>query len=98
MTYKQIINKDKSNVIDYRDIKNTVSGFIVGRYAKNIAYIIISNDWYLISKDRIYRNSTSGKALNYIFNESNDIYDKHVRYYTDLKQALKYILDIVYEK
>lgn len=98
MTYKQIINKDKLDIIDYRDVKNTVSGFIVGRYAYNIAYIIIGNDWYLISKDRIHRNSTSGNVLSDIFNDSNDVYNKETRYYTDFKQAVKYIIDIVYKK
>lgn len=96
MTYKQIINK--VDTIDYRDVENTASGFIVGKYAYNIAYIIINNDWYLISKDGIQRNSTSGNTLNYIFNNDNDEKIKDVRYYTDFKQAVRYIIDIVYAK
>lgn len=80
MGYKKVAKRYNYDEILYTDV-DTSSRFIVGKYDSNLAFIIINGDWYLIGKDRICRNSSTHKALNYIFNDTNERYSKDVRQY-----------------
>lgn len=99
MSYKTIVNKYNYKYISYEDVDIT-SGFIVGKYDTNQAFLIIDGDWYIIEKDRMHRNSYNHNALNYIFNCSSedDEYSKDVRQYDNFFEASQYINDIIGEE
>lgn len=80
----------------YTDV-DTTSGFIVGEYDSNRAFIVIDGDWYIIDKRCISRNSFTHKALNYIFNNTNEQYSKNVRQYDNFFEASQYINEIIGE-
>lgn len=95
MSYKKVVKAYNNNEILYTDV-GTTTGFIVGKYKDNIAFIIIRGDWYLILKDRIEKNSYNRNTLEYIFNNNRDnTYAKDVRYYDDFIEASQYINDII---
>lgn len=96
MSYKKVIKEYGHDVIVYKDV-DTTSGFIVGKYKDNMAFIIINNDWYLIDKKRILRNSLRHNALNYIFNSVQEYYSKDVRQYDNFYEASEYINSIIYD-
>lgn len=96
MKYKRVV-KTYTNELLYTDV-DTSSGFIVGKYESNIAFIIIHGDWYLIFKDRIEKNSYNHDTLEYIFNNNHDdTYSKDVRYYDNFIEASQYINEIIGE-
>lgn len=95
MSYKKVVKSYSNNEILYTDV-DTTTGFIVGKYESNIAFIIIQGDWYLIFKDRIIKNSYNHDTLKYIFNNNHDdTYIKDVRYYDNFTEASQYINDII---
>lgn len=96
MSYKKVVKRYNHDVILYADV-DTSSGFIVGKYDSNQAFILIDGDWYLIGKDHICRNSSTHKALNYIFNDTNERYSKDIRQYDNFFEASQYINEIIGE-
>lgn len=94
MSYKKVVKRYNYDYVTYKDA-DTTSGFIIGKYADNTAFIIIDDDWYLIDKRRICRNSSSHEALDYIFNNSNGQYSKDVRQYDNFFEASQYINEII---
>lgn len=96
MSYKKVLKNTNIDYIYYKDV-NTSSGFIVGKYDNNRAFIIINGDWYIIDKRRIFRNSTNNRALDYIFNTSDEQYSKDVRQYDNFFEASQYINEIIGE-
>lgn len=96
MSYKKVVKRYNYDYITYKDVDIT-SGFIVGRYDKNRAFMIINGDWYIIGKRHISRNSTNYKALDYIFNNTNEQYSKDVRQYDNFFEASQYINEIIGE-
>ena len=98
MSYKKVVKAYSNNEILYTDV-DTTTGFIVGKYENNIAFIIIAGDWYLIFKDRIIKNSYNQNSLKYIFNGNNptiiNTYTKDVRYYGNFIEASQYINNII---
>lgn len=96
MSYKKVVKRYNYDEILYKDVDIT-SGFIVGKYANNRAFMIINGDWYIIDKRRIFRNSTNYKALDYIFNSSDEQYSEDVRQYDNFFEASQYINEIIGE-
>lgn len=95
MSYKKII-KDNNDYVSYKAVDIT-SGFIVGKYDYNQAFIIINGDWYIINNNCISRNSSSHNVLEYIFNTSDKQYSKDVRQYDNFFEASQYINEIIGE-
>lgn len=96
MSYKKVVNSCNNEVL-YTDV-DSKSGFIVGKYENNRAFIIIDGDWYVIEKDRMFRNSFCHKALDYIFNNTTERYPQDVRQYDNFFEASQYINEIIGER
>lgn len=96
MKYKRVV-KTYTNEILYTDV-DTSSGFIVGKYDNNQAFIIIDGDWYIIEKERVSQFSNNHRALNCIFNSTNKQYSKDVRQYDNFLEASQYINEIIIGK
>lgn len=94
MSYKKVVKNCNDDYISYNDVDTTL-GFIVGKFADKTAFIIINGDWYIIDKRRIFKNSSSYKALDYIFNTSDKRYSKDVRQYNNFFEASQYINKII---
>lgn len=97
MSYKKVVKTYTNNEILCTDV-DTSKGFIVGKYDSNQAFIIIHGDWYIIEKDRIVVNSSTHRALNYIFDNENGRYSKDVRQYDNFFEASQYINEIIGER
>lgn len=96
MSYKKVVKRYNYDYVTYKDV-DTALGFIVGKYDNNRAFMIINDDWYIIDKRYISRNSSNHKALDYIFNASNEQYSKDVRQYDNFFEASQYINEIIGE-
>lgn len=96
MSYKKVVKSYSKNQILCDEV-DTSKGFIVGKYDSNRAFIIIHGDWYIIEKDRIFTNSSTHRALEYIFDDKNEQYSKDVRQYDNFFEASQYINEIIGE-
>lgn len=94
MSYKKVVKRYNYDEILCTDV-DTTSGFIIGKYDNKQAFIIINGDWYIIGKSYICRNSYNHKALDYIFNDTNEQYSKGVRQYDNFFEASQYINEII---